>query len=195
MRAYSTESGLADHEVYPLMQSRDGQIWVGTAQGLNRVRFRDGRFESSPPILTGANIQALWEDAAGRVWIGNGLRRYENGKIKNRSALVNVGAVYDVKSDREGNYWVASGHGLFKLDGDKLVAHYTVKDGLPGDDVKIIIKTGAERSGSGLMAGWRSSKTANSFPTRRLKDSRAIACGRFTKTLKGRSGSGLTMTA
>jgi ligand-binding sensor domain-containing protein len=30
MAAYSTESGLAIHEVYPLAQSRDSQIWIGT---------------------------------------------------------------------------------------------------------------------------------------------------------------------
>src|SRR5262249_18806418 len=145
MTAYSTESGLASHEVYPLLQSRDGEIWVGTVEGVNRVRFRDGKFESSPPIKAG-NIQALWEDSAGRIWIGmdGGLRRYENGKILDLSALVNKetggnkATVYDVKSDRDGKYWIASSRGLFKLDGDKVVAHYTTKDGLPGDDVKTI---------------------------------------------------------
>lgn len=136
MTAYSTESGLATFEVYPLMQSRDGGIWVGTTEGVSRVRFMDGKFESAPPIRAGI-IQALWEDAAGRIWIGviGGLRRYENGKVQNFSV---VGTVYDVKSDREGKYWVASERGLLKLNGDKIVAHYTTKDGLPGDDVKII---------------------------------------------------------
>jgi len=136
MTAYSTESGLATFEVYPLMQSRDGRIWVGTTEGVSRVRFMDGRFESAPPIRAGI-IQAIWEDAAGRVWIGiiGGLCRYENGKVQNFSV---GGTVYDVKSDREGNYWVASERALLKLDGDKIVARYTTKDGLPGDDVKII---------------------------------------------------------
>lgn len=139
MTAYSTESGLASHEVYPLMQRRDGAIWVGTTRGLNRAWFKEDKFESSPPIMAGL-IQALWEDATGRVWVGavDGLRRYENGKIQDFSALVNQATVYDVKADREGNYWIASTRGLFKLNGDKLVAHYTVMDGLPGDDVKII---------------------------------------------------------
>ena len=136
MTAYSTESGLATFEVYPLMQSRDGGIWVGTTEGVSRVRFTDGKFESAPPIRAGIS-QALWEDAAGRIWIGTvgGLRRYENGKVQNFSV---GGTVYDVKSDREGKYWVASERGLLKLDGDKIVARYTTKDGLPGDDVKII---------------------------------------------------------
>jgi len=136
MTAHSTESGLATHEVYPLAQSRDGRIWVGTTRGLNRVELKDGRFESSPPILPGF-IEALWEDATGRMWIGiaGGLRRSENGEIQDLSVNAKV---YGVSADREGKYWVASDRGLFKLDGDKLVAHYTTKDGLPSDDVKTL---------------------------------------------------------
>src|SRR5262249_1336396 len=79
-------------------------------------------------------------DATGRIWIGtlSGLRRYENGKIQDLSALVNNATVHDVKADREGKYWVATFKGLFELDGDNPIAHYTTKDGLPGDDVNII---------------------------------------------------------
>ncbi len=136
MTAYSTESGLAGHEVYPLAQSRDGTIWIGTTQGANQVRFSEGHFESSRPILSGFT-EALWEDTAGKMWIGmdGSLRRYESGKIQNLP--VNT-AVYGITSDREGKYWVASRQGLFKLDGDKLVAHYTTKDGLPSNDVKTL---------------------------------------------------------
>jgi signal transduction histidine kinase len=71
------------------------------------------------------------------MWIGlgGGLRRYENGKISDLSVKA---AVYGVASDREGKYWVASNQGLFKFDDDKLIAHYTTKDGLPSNDVKTI---------------------------------------------------------
>jgi signal transduction histidine kinase/ligand-binding sensor domain-containing protein len=136
MRAFSTEDGLVGHEVYPLAQSRDGQIWVGTTQGVNRISFKEGRFEISPPILSGFT-EALWEDAAGRMWVGidRSLRRYENGKFQD---LPLKARVYGVISDREGKYWVAARQGVFKLDDDKLVAHYTTKDGLPSDDVKTI---------------------------------------------------------
>ncbi|MGH9840220.1 MAG: ligand-binding sensor domain-containing protein [Blastocatellia bacterium] len=136
MTAFSTESGLAGHEVYPLAQSRDGQIWVGTTQGVNKVRFKEGRFEISPPILSGF-AEALWEDAGRRMWVGidRDLRRYENGRFQDLPVKTKV---YGVISDREGKYWVASRLGVFKLDGDKLIAHYTTKDGLPSNDVKTI---------------------------------------------------------
>ena len=137
MTAHSTESGLVSHEVYPLTQTRDGAVWIGTTRGLNRVGLRDGRVESFSLLLPGANVQALWEDATGRMWIGlsDGLHRYENGKIQ---ALSVRAAVYGVAADGAGQYWLASNQGLFKLAGDQIVAHYTTKDGLPGDDVKTI---------------------------------------------------------
>ncbi len=137
MTAYSIESGLPSHEVYPLAQSRDGQIWIGTTLGLSRGGLRDGRVESFSPLLPGANVQALWEDATGRMWIGieGGLRRYENGKIQNLSVKA---AIYGVRSGRDGKYWVASSQGLFKFDDDKIIAHYTTKDGLPSNDVKTL---------------------------------------------------------
>jgi len=136
MAAFSTESGLASHEVYPLAQSRDGQIWIGTTRGLNRIRFGDGRFESSSTILY-RFIESIWEDAAGRIWIGmdGSLHRYENGKIQ--ELPVNA-AVYGITSDREGKYWIASNRGVFKFDNDRIVAHYTTKEGLPNNDVKTI---------------------------------------------------------
>ncbi len=137
LTAFSTENGLANHEVYPLMQSRNGDVWVGTALGLNRVRLAEGKFESFSHIQEDAIIQAFWEDAPERVWIGTvgRLRRYENGKI--RELLKDI-TVFDVKPDREGNYWIATTRGVFKLNDDKVAAYYTTKEGLAGDDVKII---------------------------------------------------------
>ncbi len=137
LTAFSTENGLANHEVYPLMQSRNGDVWVGTALGLNRVRLAEGKFESFSRIQEDAIIQAFWEDAPERVWIGTvgRLRRYENGKI--RELLKDV-TVFDVKPDRAGNYWIATTRGVFKLNDDKVAAYYTTKEGLAGDDVKII---------------------------------------------------------
>lgn len=147
MTAWSTEHGLASDEVYPIMQSRSGDIWIGTTAGVSRVRFKEGKFTAYAPMRLGAVISALWEDGAGRIWIGlgGGLQRYENGKIRNLSALIAGSVVVDIKASRDGSVWVASNQGVFKLDGDKRLAHYTTRDGLPSDDVKVIHE---DRSGA-----------------------------------------------
>lgn len=134
---YSTESGLLHREVYPILQSHNGDIWVGSIFGLSR--FRNGTFHNTPLPAPYDNVQALGEDGAGRLWIGtlHGLLRYENGKLKNLSSLVQ-GTVCTILTDRHGDVWFGSEYGLFKFSDGRVVAHYTAKDGLASDDVKVI---------------------------------------------------------
>lgn len=134
---YSTDQGLANKEVYPLLETRNGDILIGTMQWISR--FRNGRFTRLPQPEHYHYVQALWEDQSGRLWVGavGGLSWYENGKIKDVSALVNA-SVWAIRSDRNGNVWVATENGLLQFKGDKVVARYTMADGLPGNDVKVI---------------------------------------------------------
>ena len=72
----SVADSLASNEVWSLAQTADGQLWVATQDGLDRMRA-DGRgFEHVPLQLAGAPAtsfgvtRALLADAAGRLWIG-----------------------------------------------------------------------------------------------------------------------------
>lgn len=136
----STESGLLHREVYPIMQSRNGDIWVGSILGLSR--FRNGVFHNTPLPVPINYVQALSEDRTGRLWIGivGGLLLYENGKLENFSSLVGgaESTVCMILTDRNGDVWVGSDHGLFRFRERQVVAHYTTKEGLPLDDVRVI---------------------------------------------------------
>ncbi|HJQ70779.1 MAG TPA: two-component regulator propeller domain-containing protein [Blastocatellia bacterium] len=134
---YSTASGILNPEVYPIFESRNGDIWVGSTRGLSR--FRDGQFKNTMLPYAKNIVQALCEDGAGRLWIGivGGLLCYENGKLKDLSNLVRA-TVCTILMDRYGNVWVGSERGLFKFNGERVVAHYTAKDGLPADNVTVI---------------------------------------------------------
>ncbi|MEN3336275.1 MAG: hypothetical protein V7641_5640 [Blastocatellia bacterium] len=135
---YSTASGLLHHEVYPILQSRNGDIWVGSILGLSR--FSDGQFKNMSLPEPHDTVQALCEDSAGRLWIGlvGGLLCYENGKLKDLSRLVAGATVCTIITDHFGTVWVGSERGLFKFNGERVAAHYTTKDGLPADDVTVI---------------------------------------------------------
>lgn len=134
---YSTSHGLLNNEIYPILQSRNGDIWVGSPQGLSR--FRDGKFKNILLPQSTTNVQALGEDSDGNLWVGiiGGLLRFKNGKLKDLSSLLG-NTVSTILTDRNGNVWVGCANGLFKFNEDRVVAHYTTKDGLPKDDVTVI---------------------------------------------------------
>ncbi|HXQ71676.1 MAG TPA: two-component regulator propeller domain-containing protein, partial [Pyrinomonadaceae bacterium] len=134
----STESGLLHREVYPVLQSRNGDIWVGSILGLSR--FRNGVFHNTPLLAPTNVVQALNEDRTGRLWIGivDGLLLYENGKLKTLWSQIAGTTVCTILTDRNGDVWVGSERGLYRFKEEKVVAHYTTKEGLPSDDVRVI---------------------------------------------------------
>ncbi|MBI4750038.1 MAG: hypothetical protein HY774_16255 [Acidobacteria bacterium] len=136
---FSVQHGVVHPEVYPILQTRQGAILIGTVKGLTQVR--DGQAAQLDVGLPAEmhNVQALWEDDLGRLWIGvvGGIFRYANGKLTNLSHLVGDLTVFAVHPDRQGRLWLATRVGAFVLADDQVVAHYTTRDGLPGNDVKV----------------------------------------------------------
>ena len=65
---YSTDDKLAHNEVYPLLKGRNGDIWIGTVHGLSLLR--NGGVVKHPLNGFMELVQSLWEDRAGRLWIG-----------------------------------------------------------------------------------------------------------------------------
>lgn len=151
---YSSVDGLASNEVYPLLQVRSRDIWVGTTDGLSLLR--DSKFRPHPLSGLKVIVQALCEDKKGRLWIGLllSLHRFENGQFKDLTPLLNGEAMPSaIFEDRMGAVWVATNRGLFKFEGDRVAAHYTTKDGLPGDDVKVIHESIREKEQGVLWFG------------------------------------------
>ena len=71
--SWSTDNGLPHNSVRALVQTRDGYLWLGTADGLVRfdgVQFTTFNRENSPG-MTGNRITALLEDNDGDLWMGS----------------------------------------------------------------------------------------------------------------------------
>jgi signal transduction histidine kinase/ligand-binding sensor domain-containing protein len=137
----SVKDGLVSNEVYPLLQTSKGDIFIGTVQGVNR--YANGKITSLGlkysdkfPLY----MRGLWEDSGERVWLGyqgeGGFGRFEEPPSVKRIGQNDLptGAT-DFTSDREGNIWVATEEGVFKYRDDREIAHYTVKDGLRNDKI------------------------------------------------------------
>lgn len=68
-RLYTTEDGLSNKDVTAILQTANGYLWLGTANGLNRYNG----YEFTPidlPGLSNGKIKCLYEDKKGLLWIG-----------------------------------------------------------------------------------------------------------------------------
>lgn len=128
----STKQGLSQTTVLCALQDRQGFMWFGTQDGLNRFdgyEFRVYRhFETEPGSLRDNYILSLYEDRAGTLWVGTnkgGLNRYDP-QSETFTAFVHhpddpeslsLNAVNAIVEDSNGYLWVATdGQGLNRFD-------------------------------------------------------------------------------
>jgi signal transduction histidine kinase/ligand-binding sensor domain-containing protein len=147
---FGKAQGLNFSEIYPLQEGRDGSLWIG-AYGEGVFRLKDGAFtQYSAPKNKGVNsfagfASSLYEDRAGQLWV-NGVWRLTDGNFVPgpwTDALINqkIGYVWTMCEDREGAYWLGDESGVERyLNGT--LTHYTTRDGLAGNDTKVIIEDG-----------------------------------------------------
>lgn len=74
----SVEQGLSNFTVTSIVQDRQGFLWFGTADGLNKYDGYDFKIYKHDPedatSLPGQEVNCLLVDRAGTLWIGAGLR-------------------------------------------------------------------------------------------------------------------------
>ena len=122
-------NSLSNNNTFPLIESRDGLIWIGTDPGgLNVYDPVTGQFtiyrhdDDNPNSLPDDSVWSLLEDSAGNIWVGtrNGLSRLDRESVlfanympdaENPRALAS-GVVYRIYEDRAGTIWVGGNGGL-----------------------------------------------------------------------------------
>lgn len=137
----SVKDGLFSNEVYPLLQTNNGDILIGLPQGLNI--YRDGKIINSGLKYTNSlplYMRGLWEDKQEKIWLGyqgeGGFGRFEEPSSVKRIGQADLpNGATDFASDQKGNIWIATEEGLFVYKDDREIAHYTVKDGLRNDKI------------------------------------------------------------
>jgi ligand-binding sensor domain-containing protein len=102
--------GLADQFVYDLIQVENGDVWIATWSGANRVRKGEfdnpDAWESFTVENTHGGLPNPWvygvaEGVDGEIWFAteDGLARYKDGKWDNWNHEKGLGADYDVVKD------------------------------------------------------------------------------------------------
>ncbi|NJD25959.1 MAG: regulator [Betaproteobacteria bacterium] len=110
-KTYNIPQGLGDAFVYDVITAANGDIWIATWSGVNRVRGGALDDRSKWDLYTVENtkggipndwIYGLAEGRNGEIWLATegGMARWVNGRWENWNHAKGLGAVYDrVKAD------------------------------------------------------------------------------------------------
>lgn len=136
---YNIQHGLADAFVYDLLETSNGDLWIATWSGANRVR--GGRLDDREAwdTFTVANterglpndwVYGLAEGPGGAIWLATegGLARFQGGQWRHWSHADGLGADYAQVREQIS----------FKRDPAKVSSHHArqkVEQGLTGVDV------------------------------------------------------------
>lgn len=139
---YSTESGLAQSQVFSITQDKNGYLWLGTFAGLTRYDGRKFQNYSIKNGLIDNQIFSLHPDRKTGLWIGSmGGINYFNGErfaafpFKPEMAENQVNAI---GQEPGGRLWLATdGAGVCSFDG-KDFEYYTVANGLADNYVRAV---------------------------------------------------------
>lgn len=139
-----------------VLQSSDGDIFVGTSDALYVMDAAKGRFEMVPAVEPGF-IHAMHLDSQGSIWVGyfrKGLVKY-NPSDKRVSAILPSEGSYDISRARvtditetnDGTIWLTTeGDGLCYFipsadaDGRYDIHHFGTEDGIPSNITCAIVQ-------------------------------------------------------
>ena len=123
----SDKSSISNNRVNAVVMDSEKNIWIGTANGLNRFNRDLETFESVDilEIKGGRNyISCIAEDHQQNLWVGTfaGLKRYnkkskklEDVSVPDIPVLTN-GVLFSLFVDNENKIWIGSKGGLYKFD-------------------------------------------------------------------------------
>lgn len=144
-------SGLSNDFIYSVLQTADGTIWVGTADGFYKKTDKDSKFTDVTAIIKKHDARAvlsLMEDNQGRIWIGTfgqGIIIYDPKNNSSRMVLGDSnlgGTVLKIIQTKSGAIWAGTfGDGLYAINPNTLtVKRFTTNQGLSSDKINTIFE-------------------------------------------------------
>ena len=155
-RVWRSADGLPEDFAQSLAQTQDGYLWIGTSGGLARfdgVSFAVFNRENTPAFLDDS-VYSLLVTKDGTLWAGTeggGLVRYKDGRFRAFGAAEGLtnGFVRVIYEDRNGQLWVGTDAGLFRMRDESLI-RVDGRDGAPEMNVPAICE---DRAGRLLVGG------------------------------------------
>jgi signal transduction histidine kinase len=154
---YAVRDVLLSNVILSLAAGKNGELWVGTPDGLNRIRGSAVDSFSSVDGLPDDFIRSLLVDADGSLWIGTrrGLAHWMfSGTTKSARHFPARHEIYTqanglgsdlvgaMARDSAGSLWIATLAGLSRLKAGK-ITNYTTADGLSSNVVTALLPRAA----------------------------------------------------
>jgi ligand-binding sensor domain-containing protein/signal transduction histidine kinase len=153
VRTYTVNDGLVSDVILSLAAAPNGDLWVGTPDGLNRIHRGGIDTFTSADGLPDDFIRSLLVDSDGSLWIGTrrglvhwtdpamglgGPRSHEQMRIYTQANGLGSDLVGAMTRDSNGDLWVATLAGLSRLH-DGTISNYTTANGLSSDVVTALL--------------------------------------------------------
>ncbi len=124
--SWNMESGLSQNSVVAICQDDKGFIWLGTNKGLNRFDGKEFKIykhnPSIPETIASNEVTALLFDSKKQLWVAtlSGLQVFDARKQQFLPVPLSppggkIPVIFCMYEDSEGNIWVGSGSGIFRL--------------------------------------------------------------------------------
>jgi signal transduction histidine kinase len=145
----TVRDGLSNGFILALYEDREGSLWIGSNDGLNRLR--DTRF-TTITAREGLGADATSSVLAARdgsIWVGTqggGLNRVHEGVITSYTASSGlssnyIGALFEAS---DGSLWITGDSVVMRLESGRLRT-YTTRDGVPKGFVSTVAEDGQGR--------------------------------------------------
>jgi ligand-binding sensor domain-containing protein/anti-sigma regulatory factor (Ser/Thr protein kinase) len=127
--AYSAREGLTDGFVRSVIEDELGRLWVGTDNGLFRIRNGVVQRVDTSRIAPSLAIHSIFEDREHRIWAGGSRLLMFDGDQVRQFGLPGAFSQNRVKSilqTSDGTIWVGTVGGLQRLAHDRFVALHDI---------------------------------------------------------------------
>jgi len=135
VRAVPTQPMLGSTCVFSLLLDRQGTLWMGTTEGgLGRLVNGEAQLVESWPSKESVNV---WQRDDGAYLVATGASTLvldidANGHVAHQQRIEALQGmrINSVSKSAKGGYWYVGDHGAWRLQGEQVVEHWTVDDGL-----------------------------------------------------------------